>query len=54
MEKKWVIYIPEEGHWDINCPVQASKKEARDAYLKWANRKRLPKGSFICQVVKNN
>lgn len=40
------IYIPEEGHWEIEGK-HADVASARKAYLKWANRKRLPKGSSI-------
>lgn len=43
---KWVIYIPEEGHWPIPGD-HATETEARKAYLKWAKRKRLPAGSHI-------
>lgn len=43
---KWYIYIPEEGDWPINYSGD-NKKEAREAYLKWAQRKRLPKNSVI-------
>lgn len=47
LKKEWSIYIPEEGHWPINVSSNATKAEARKAYLKWANRRRLPAGSFI-------
>lgn len=45
--QEWVIYIPEEGDWPINHKLNASYSEARETYLKWADRKRLPKNSFI-------
>jgi hypothetical protein len=44
----WLIYIPEEGDWPI-LGCHASEAEARQAYLQWANRKRLPAGSYIHQ-----
>lgn len=47
---RWEIYIPEEGHWPIRVKNSATKAEARAAYLKWAERKRLPAGSFICDM----
>lgn len=47
---RWEIYIPEEGHWPIRVADTATKAEARAAYLKWAERKRLPAGSFICDM----
>lgn len=46
-EPKWMIYIPEEGHWEIDVDEDATYEEAKAAYLKWAGRKRLPKGSLI-------
>lgn len=46
---EWFIYIPEEGHWPIKYNGNDPKK-ARKAYLKWAKRKRLPPGSFICNA----
>jgi hypothetical protein len=45
-KRKWLIYIPEEGHWEING-LHADKESARKAYLKWARRKRIPAGAFI-------
>ncbi len=42
----WRIYIPEEGHWPIPG-LHKNLAEAKKAYLKWAGRKTLPKGSFI-------
>lgn len=47
----WQIYIPEEGHWKIPGNKK-TKKDARKAYLKWAGRKRLPKGSIIMDMNK--
>lgn len=47
---KWLIYIPEEGHWDFPQKKGSTKKEARKAYLLWARRKRLPKGSNLIQI----
>jgi hypothetical protein len=43
---KWLIYIPEEGHWPIQYDGNDAKA-ARRAYLKWAGRSRLPAGSEI-------
>lgn len=43
---KYMIYIPEEGHWPIRG-LHANKTEARTAYLAWAERKRIPAGAFI-------
>lgn len=43
---KWFIYIPEEGDWPIDYRG-SDHREARQAYLKWAGRKRLPAGSRI-------
>lgn len=43
------IYIPEEGHWPIDGEHK-SIGEAREAYLEWADRKRLPKGSKITRT----
>lgn len=48
----WMIYIPEEGHWPIKVNGYALKRIARETYLKWAERKRLPKGSSIVQLYK--
>jgi len=42
----WTIYIPEEGHWPINYSG-TSKAEAIKTYLKWAGRKRLPRGASV-------
>lgn len=47
IKSTWMIYIPEEGHWPIRVKVGATKAEAKQAYLKWAGRKTLPKGSKI-------
>jgi dipeptidyl aminopeptidase/acylaminoacyl peptidase len=49
---RYIIYIPEEGHWPIKGR-HANEKAARKAYLKWAKRKRLPKGSNIIPVLTN-
>ena len=49
---EWLIYIPDEGHWPINYNG-TDKAEARRVYLKWADRKRLPAGSFICSPDEN-
>ena len=43
---KWYIYIPDEGHWEIDYDGD-DQKEARKVYLKWAKRERLPAGSQI-------
>lgn len=48
----WFIYIPEEGDWPIR-PMTKSGREPADkvaatrAYLDWAKRKTLPRGSRI-------
>ena len=42
----WQIYIEDEGHWPIDYKG-LDYEEARRIYLKWANRKKLPKGSYI-------
>jgi len=49
--EKWMIYIPEEGHWPIKVDVDATYKEAKKEYLKTANRKKLPSGSRIEKAV---
>ena len=46
-DQYWVIYIPEEGDWKIVSKSETTKEEARKIYLKWAGRKRLPKGALI-------
>jgi hypothetical protein len=43
---EWFIYIPEEGDWIIDYKGKDPKK-ARQKYLKWSNRKRIPKNSKI-------
>lgn len=43
----WMVYIPDEGHWPIAHKPRATYEEAREAYLKWAERKQLPRGSFL-------
>lgn len=43
---KWFIHIPEEGDWKINYNG-TSEIEAREVYLTWADRKKLPKGATI-------
>jgi hypothetical protein len=43
---KWMIYIPEEGHWPIQYDGDDAEM-ARRAYLRWASRSRLPAGSKI-------
>jgi hypothetical protein len=47
LKRKWFIYIPEEGHWPIPG-THSTEAAARDAYLRWAERRRLPNGSMIC------
>ncbi len=47
---RWLIYIPDEGHWPIDYAGE-DEAGARRAYLKWAQRKRLPAGSFICRGI---
>lgn len=42
----WQIYIPEEGHWPI-AYNGTDKAGAKTAYLKWAGRKSMPRGSRI-------
>lgn len=44
--RRWRIYIPEEGHWNIPGEHRL-KQSAISAYLKWAGRKSLPKGSIV-------
>jgi len=44
---EWMVYIPDEGHWPIAHKPGATYKEAREAYLNWAGRNQLPKGSFL-------
>lgn len=46
--REWMIYIPEEGHWDINGK-HVDEAGARRAYLKWARRKRIPAGAYIVE-----
>jgi hypothetical protein len=51
--EEWAIYYPGEGHWpipEVNYPY--TRKEARQAYLKWSGRKILPKRSNIEPVLK--
>lgn len=43
---KWYVYIPEEGHWPIAYDGD-DEAGARAAYLRWAGRKRLPRGARI-------
>jgi hypothetical protein len=51
MKRAWYIYIPDEGDWPINYRG-TDEREARDVYLRWAERKRLPAGSRIwCQEL---
>lgn len=45
---KWVIYIPEEGHWPIEYDGD-DPKEAKRIYLKWAGQRRLPANAFIAR-----
>jgi hypothetical protein len=48
--RDWLIYIPEEGHWPIKGKHR-TRDEATKAYLKWAKRKRLPKGSIVMEGI---
>lgn len=46
LKVEYSIYIPEEGDWKIKGK-HSNCEEAKQAYLKWAGRKTLPKGSHI-------
>lgn len=48
-DTKWLIYIPNEGHWPVDYDGD-DEAGARKAYLAWAKRKRLPAGSFLCRA----
>ena len=43
---EWFVYIPEEGDWPVYYDGK-SHAGARSAYLKWANRKKLPPGAVV-------
>lgn len=52
MKRVYLIYISEEGHWEIPGKHR-NKAAARRAYLRWAKRKRLPAGSAITRWINN-
>ena len=49
MKWRWYIYIVDEGDWPINY-FGPDPAHARKAYLQWARRKTMPKGSVIWET----
>ena len=49
---EWFIYIEDEGDWPISG-THKTKAEARNAYLKWAGRQRIPAGSIMVVSITN-